>query len=137
MLSADSLSNSLEPDKARQNVRYDLDPNFLTLMVILKEYYAPREEFCNTFDLHVEHSAILLIFIKLPFVIKIIVLSIFEWPLYTGFTVQSLLANCLLIMLNPDICCFENSVDPDQLASQKPADQDQHCFPLCLYKRCK
>ena len=28
-----------------------------------------------------EHSAILLTFIKLPFVIKIFVLSIFEWPL--------------------------------------------------------
>ena len=27
------------------------------------------------------------IFIKLPFVIKIHVLSIFEWPFYTGFTV--------------------------------------------------
>ena len=26
-------------------------------------------------------------FIKLPFVIKIFVLSIFEWPFYTGFTV--------------------------------------------------
>ena len=25
-------------------------------------------------------------FIKLPFVIKIFVLSIFEWPFYTGFT---------------------------------------------------
>ena len=23
---------------------------------------------------------------------------------------------------------FENSVDPDQLASKKPADQDPHCF---------
>ena len=34
-----------------------------------------------------EHSAILSTFIKLPFVIKIIVLSIFEWPFYTGFTV--------------------------------------------------
>ena len=28
-------------------------------------------------------------FIKLPFVIKIFVLSIFEWPFYTGFTVLS------------------------------------------------
>ena len=28
----------------------------------------------------------LLTFIKLPFVIKISVLSISEWPLYTGFT---------------------------------------------------
>ena len=37
--------------------------------------------------IEVEHSAILLTFIKLPFVIKIFVLSIFEWPLKTGFTV--------------------------------------------------
>ena len=35
-----------------------------------------------------EHSAILSIFIKLPFVIEIFVLSIFEWPLKTGFTVE-------------------------------------------------
>ena len=35
-----------------------------------------------------EHSAILLTFIKLPFVIKIFVMSIFEWPFYTGFTVR-------------------------------------------------
>ena len=34
-----------------------------------------------------EHSAILLTFIKLPFYIKIFVLSIFKWPFYTGFTV--------------------------------------------------
>ena len=34
-----------------------------------------------------ELSAILLAFIKLPFVIKNFVLSIFEWPLKTGFTV--------------------------------------------------
>ena len=35
-----------------------------------------------------EHSAILLIFIKLPFVFKTFVLSVFEWPLKTGFTVH-------------------------------------------------
>ena len=35
-----------------------------------------------------EHSAVLSTCIKLPFVIKISVLSIFEWPLKTGFTVQ-------------------------------------------------
>ena len=29
-----------------------------------------------------EHSAILLTFIKVPFVIKTFVLSIFEWPFY-------------------------------------------------------
>ena len=34
-----------------------------------------------------EHSAILLTFIKLPFAIIIFVLSFFEWPSYTGFTV--------------------------------------------------
>ena len=34
-----------------------------------------------------EHSAILLTFIKLPFVFKIFDLSIFEWQLKTGFTV--------------------------------------------------
>ena len=32
-----------------------------------------------------EHSVILLIFIKLPVVIETFVLSIFEWPFYTGF----------------------------------------------------
>ena len=37
-----------------------------------------------------EHSAILLSCIKLPFIIKIFVLSIFEWPLKTGFTVNAL-----------------------------------------------
>ena len=33
-----------------------------------------------------EHSAILSTFIKLPFVFKILVLSIFGWPLKKGFT---------------------------------------------------
>ena len=37
--------------------------------------------------LQAENSAILSTFIKLPFVIKIFVLSIFEWLFYTGFTV--------------------------------------------------
>ena len=43
------------------------------------------QKYCRM--LQVEHSAILSTFIKLPFVIKIFVLSIFEWPFYTGFTV--------------------------------------------------
>ena len=34
-----------------------------------------------------EHSAILLTFIKLPFVFKTFVLSFFKWLLLTGFTV--------------------------------------------------
>ena len=32
-----------------------------------------------------EHSAILSTFIKLPFVFKTLDLSIFEWPLKTGY----------------------------------------------------
>ena len=36
-----------------------------------------------------KHSAILSAFIKQPSVVKIFVLSIFEWPLYTGFTVKN------------------------------------------------
>ena len=50
-----------------------------------------------------EHSAILLTFIKLPFVTKIFVLSIFEWPLKTGFTVyigSCMSAHVLLNLLN-------------------------------------
>ena len=35
-----------------------------------------------------EHSAILSTFIKLPIVIKFVVLSIVEWSFYTGFTVS-------------------------------------------------
>ena len=35
-----------------------------------------------------DHSVILSTFIKLPFIINIFVLSIFEWPFYTGFTVH-------------------------------------------------
>ena len=38
-----------------------------------------------------EHSAILSTFIKLQVVIKIFVLSIFEWPFYSGFTVVYIL----------------------------------------------
>ena len=43
------------------------------------------QKYCRM--LQVEHSAKLSTFIKLSFVIKIFVLSIFEWPFYTGFTV--------------------------------------------------
>ena len=48
-----------------------------------------------------EHSAILSTCIKLPHGFKTFVLSIFELPLKTGFTIPS----------------FENSVDPEQLFS--------------------
>ena len=38
-------------------------------------------------------------------------------------------------MLNPDFNPTKNTVDPDQLASEKPAYQDPHCFPLSLYSK--
>ena len=52
-----------------------------------------------------EHSAILSTIIKLPFVIKIFVLSIFEWPLKPGFTVVHLNLAFLLTFL-----CHKNKV---------------------------
>ena len=40
--------------------------------------------------------------------------------------------------LSPDMSSFENSVDPDQLASEKPADLDPHCFySACILESCK
>ena len=45
-----------------------------------------------------EHSAILLTFIKLQFVIKVIVLSSFEWPFYTGLTVDYILRHSLQVL---------------------------------------
>ena len=50
-----------------------------------------------------EHSAIPSTFIKPPFFIKIFVLSIFEWPFYTGFTVcQKLKGN--LVGFHSNLC---------------------------------
>ena len=51
-----------------------------------------------------EHSAILLTFIKLQFVIKIFILSIFEWPLKTGFTVVVLCSWLKILIWMMDIC---------------------------------
>ena len=42
-----------------------------------------------------------------------------------------------LMLMNPyPNFTFENSVDPDQLASEKPADQDAHYFTLCFLNTC-
>ena len=46
------------------------------------------QKYCRMLPL--EHSAILSTFIKLQFVIKIFVLSIFVWPLKTGFAIYSI-----------------------------------------------
>ena len=57
-----------------------------------------------------EYSAIRSTFIKLPFVIITVVLSIFEWPFYTGFTVNDnlflfvCLCVCLFVCLLVCLC---------------------------------
>ena len=53
-------------------------------------------KYCRLLPL--EHSAILWTFIKLPVVIKTLVLFIFEWTFYTDFTVIKLLCSTQLSM---------------------------------------
>ena len=98
--------------------------------------------------LHWEHSAILLTFIKLPLVIKIFVLSIFEWPFYTGFTLaysftfsvtfsQSHSQHCIqkfsvtinpLWTGNPIMGTLANSEDPDEMPHIAAVRQSLHCL---------
>ena len=59
--------------------------------------------------LQLEHSAKLLTLIKLPFGIKTFVLSIFEWPFYTCFTVCLNLPDDFTLILNLGIFSFENT----------------------------
>ena len=57
-------------------------------------------------------------FIKLPVVIKIFILSIFEWPFYTGFTV----------FLSLKIY-FSKIADPDEILHYAALHLGLHCFP--------
>ena len=68
------------------DIKYTIVHYSKEVMHYLKEVNAGNagQKYCRMLPL--EHSAILSTFIKLPFVIKIFVLSIFEWPLKTGFT---------------------------------------------------
>ena len=45
---------------------------------------------------------------------------------------ETRMRNLTLVLLNTDLSFFENTVDPDQLASDKDvlSDQDPHCLPL-------
>ena len=47
-----------------------------------------------------EHSAILLTFIRLPFVIKIFVLSTFECPFYTDVTISYFMSTSASLVIN-------------------------------------
>ena len=61
-----------------------------------------------------EHSAILSTFIRLPFVIKSFVVSIFEWPIKTGFTVYTL-CDYWTVTHNLLLLCSEFKQDTSQL----------------------
>ena len=36
------------------------------------------------------------------------------------------------MILNMNMFCFENREDSNQLASEKPADLDPNCLPICF-----
>ena len=60
-----------------------------------------------------EHSAILSTFVKLPFVIKIFVLSVFEWPFYCSCFIlfrTQVAKNTKTNMRDPDQTAFEGTV---------------------------
>ena len=86
-----------------------------------------------------EHSAILLTFIKLPFVIKIFILSIFEWPFYTGFTVLlNLASSCVNLLnsfylLNLEACIVVLSLVTWSLCYTRPNKKNM-CFPVTSLK---
>ena len=63
-----------------------------------------------------EHSAMLSTFIKLPFVIKTSVLSIFEWPFKTGFTVLLYIESVNISSLTDLSGLHQNGlhIDPDK-----------------------
>ena len=74
-----------------------------------------------------EHFAILLTCIKPPFVIRIFVLSIFEWPFYTSFTViYFIIFSDKQTILSPVVLC-----GPTDLILQKPVVLSiQHCASM-------
>ena len=92
-----------------------------------------------------EHSAILLTFLKLPFVIKIFVLSIYEWPFYTDFTVNVAKFQTLTSFLfskNVGYQCWNSQMHvriasregPDQTDSQKQSDLGLSCLSRLLWQ---
>ena len=71
-----------------------------------------------------EHSAILSTFIKLPYVIKIFVLSIFEWPLKTGFITVFICAENIWVFFLHLLHIFKCTSDFFMEANNMRHDQD-------------
>ena len=61
-----------------------------------------------------EHSAILSTFTKLPFVIKIFVLSVFKWPLKTGFRARPVFL-FFYVQYSPFIMLCLRSIEMDHV----------------------
>ena len=98
-----SVSNSFDPNQAKadckchQHLTKDIYSKTCVKRqlskrpkLVFKTYYHLLQVKSSAECCKREHSAILSTCIKLPFVIKIFVLSIFEWPSYTGFTVLAI-----------------------------------------------
>ena len=85
-----------------------------------------------------EHSAILSTFIKLPFVIKqIFVLSIFEWPFYTGFTVPYFIhgrAHEIMVLVSCVKPLFKKAWSAIQWDKKEQSDLGLHCLSERLLK---
>ena len=62
----------------------------------------------------------------------ILIWTYVDFPLIKGIGMYK--NHLTLTVPSTDIICLENSLDPDQLASQKPADQDPGFFQPCLRK---
>ena len=80
--------------------------------MLRSEHSASGQKYCRM--LQREHSAILLTFIKLSFVVEIFVLSIFEQPFYTGFTVHVLIN---LVLWTYEIQPFFYLLQPTEFCS--------------------
>ena len=83
-----------------------------------------------------EHSATLSTFIKLPVVIKIFVLSIFEWPFYTGFTFTVLTTYMETCYLNLHKTTFTKFVLAltNQISLDKSADDSHAISSIILHE---
>ena len=77
-----------------------------------------------------EHSAIPSTFIRLLFVIKIFVLSVFEWPFHTGFTVHTQLPNVTRSLVVSRVFSFTYTVKP--VLSKRSRDNIQNPIHNCL-----
>ena len=83
----------------------------------LMQVKSVREHSATLLTFILEHSATLLTLIKLPFVFKSFVLSIFEWPLKTGFTVGPNLRSLVLFNMPCSIGIYHSHLSSKVLCA--------------------